>query len=69
MSPTECHGIIAFDFSHLFGCSQLIKELKHKLENCLNLLLNDVSGVVDPLGRSDHSSISLSVKMGFKSLS
>ena len=71
MSPTNRHGNAAFDFANLFGCSQLIKEPIHKLGNCLDLLLTDVPGVVDPvvdppLGNSDHSSISFSVKMGFK---
>ena len=49
-----------------------IKEPTHKLGNCLELLLTDVAGVdtlVDPpLGNSGHSSISFSVKMGFKIL-
>ena len=43
----------------------------HKLSNCIDLLFTNVPGVVDPLldpplGNSDHSSISFSVKMGFK---
>ena len=71
VSPTDRHSIAAFDFANLSGCTQLIKKPTHKLGNCLNLLLTDVPGVADPLvdpplGNSDHSSISFSVKMGFK---
>ena len=49
------------------------EEPTHKLGSCLNLLLTDVPGVVDPLvdpslGKSDYSSISFFVKMGFKIL-
>ena len=62
VSLTDCHGIAEFDFGNLFGYTQLIKELIHNLGNCLNLLLTNVPGVVDPLvnpplGNSDHSSI------------
>ena len=65
-SPTDCHGIVAFDFTNLSGCTKLIKEPTHKLVNCLDLLLIDVAGVMDPpLGNSDHFSISFFVKMGF----
>ena len=52
---TDCHGIAVFDFSNLFGCTKLIKEPTHKLDNYLDLLPTDVPGVVDPLlGNSDH---------------
>ena len=64
-SPTDCHGIVAFDFVNLSGCSKLIKEPKQKLDYCLDLFLIDVAGMVDPsLGNFDHFSISFSVKMG-----
>ena len=58
MSPTDRHGIAA----NLSGCTQLTKEPTHKLGNCLDLLLTNVLGMVDPLvnpplGNSDHSSI------------
>ena len=71
VSFTNFHGFAALDFVNLFGCTQLIKELTHKLGNYMDLLLTNVLGVVDPLvdhplGNSDHSSISFSVKMGFK---
>ena len=66
VSPIDRHGIATFDFANLSGCNILIKELTQKLGNCLDLLLTDVSGVVDPpLDNSDHSFISFSVKMCF----
>ena len=70
-SPTDRPGIAAFYFTNLSGCTQLVHEPTHKLGNCLDLLLTDVPGVMDPvvdppLGNSDHSSILFSVKMGFK---
>ena len=71
VSPTDRHSIAAFDFANLSSYTQLIKDLTHKLGNCLDLLFTDVPGVVDhsvdpPLGNSDHSSISFTVKMSFK---
>ena len=73
MSHTNHLGNATFDFANLSGCTQLIKDPTHNLGNCLDLLLNDVPGVVDPLvdsplGNSDYSSISFSVKMCFKIL-
>ena len=71
-SPTNFHGIAAFDLANLSGCSQLIKKPTHKLRNCLDLLITDVPGVVDPLvgpplSNSDHSSISFSFLKFLKS--
>ena len=71
VSLTDCYGIIAFNFTNLSCCTQLIIEPTHKLGNCLDVMLTDVPDVVDslvdpPLGNSDHSSISSSVKMSFK---
>ena len=48
-----------------------MKNPAHKFGNCLDLLLTDVPSVVDhlvdpPLGDSDYSSISFSVKMDIK---
>ena len=69
-SATDRHGIAALDFANLSGCVQLINEPTHQLGNCLDLLLTDVPGVVDsvvkpPLGGSDHSCISFSLKLRF----
>ena len=63
MSLTDSQGIAAFDFSNLSGYTQIINESTYKLNNYLQLLLTNISGVVDldiglPLGNSDHSSIS-----------
>ena len=71
MTPTDRHGIAAFDCANLSSCTQLINEPTHKLGNYLDLLLTDVPCVVDPLvdpplSNSDHSSISFFVKIGFK---
>ena len=70
MNSVSSTGMVAFNFPHLSGCSQLINELTHKLGNCLDKLLTNVSGVVDNvvdpiLGNSDHSSIAFSLKMDF----
>ena len=69
MSLADRYDITAFDFENLSGCNQLIKEPTHKFGDCLDVLFTYVSGVVDPfvdspLGNSDHSSISFSMKMG-----
>ena len=67
---TDRCSLAAFDFENLSGFTQLIKEQTYKLDSYLDLLLSDVPGVVDPpvdlpLGYSDHSYNSVSVKMGF----
>ena len=68
-SPTDCHDIAAFDFANLSGCTQPIKETTHKLHYWLQRLLTNFPCAVDPpLGNFDHSSISFSVKIGFKIL-
>ena len=36
MSPTDRHGIAAFDISNLSGFTQLIKEPTHNLSNYLD---------------------------------
>ena len=71
MSPTNHHGVEVLNFANLSGGTHLIKEPTHKFGNCLDLLLTDVLGVVNllvdsPLDNFNHSSISFSVKMGFK---
>ena len=64
MSPTDCHGIAAFDFANLSGCTQFIKEPTRKLGKCLNMLFTDVPGMVGslvdpPLDNSHHSTMAL----------
>ena len=55
------------DFANLFDCIQHIKEPTHNLGNYLDLLFTDVTSVLDPpLGNSDHSSITFSMKLSFK---
>ena len=66
ITPTDVHGRNALDFCNSSGCSQLVSVPTHTSGNCLDLLLTDVSGVVDvdvlpPIGSSDHSTLSISV--------
>ena len=63
VSPTDCHGIRAFDFASESGCDQLIDQPTHRSGNCLDLLFSDTPGVVScrvgsPIGTSDHSYVS-----------
>ena len=67
VSPTNCHGLKAFDFSSEAGCEQLIHKPTHRSGNCLDLVFTDVPGVVacnvgTPIGTSDHSYVSLAIK-------
>ena len=39
VSPTDHHGIAAFDFTNLSGCTQLIKEPTHNFGHCLDAWL------------------------------
>ena len=67
ISPTNCHGLSAYDFSSVSGCDQLVDEPTHVSGNCLDLIFTDVPGVVtscvgSPIGTSDHSYISATVR-------
>ena len=67
VSPTNCHGLRAQDFSSESGCSQLIQRPTHRSGNTLDLIFTDVPGVVfsnvgHPIGTSDHSFISAIIK-------
>ena len=67
VSPTNCHGLRALDFSSESGCDQLIHGATHRSGNCLDLILTDAPGVVTcsvgtPIGTSDHSYVSAVVK-------
>ena len=66
VSPTDCHGIRAFDFACESGCEQIVKEATHLSGNCLDLVFTDSPGIVTsvvdpPIGTSDHCAISLSI--------
>ena len=56
------HGVAAFDFTTVSGCTQLIVGPTHAHGEALDLLMTDVPdlvwvGVVAPVGNSDHSSL------------
>ena len=68
ISPTDRHGLCAYDFSSESGCVQLVSEPTHVSGNCLDLILTDVPGVVtssvgSPIGTSDHSRISATIRI------
>ena len=57
VSPTDCHGRRALDFSTESGCDQLIHRSTHISGNILDLIFTDVPGVVSsnvgaPVGTS-----------------
>ena len=65
---TDDHGIAAFDFANVSGCTQLVKGPTHNLGGCLDLVLTDVPDLVSvtvnaPIGSSDHSSIKFSLQL------
>ena len=67
ISPTGRHGLSAYDLSSVSGCDQLVSEPTHVSGNCLDLIFTDVPGVVtihvgSPVGTSDHSYISATIK-------
>ena len=66
VSPTDCHGRRAVDFSTEAGCDQLIQRPTHRSGNILDLIFTDVPGVVSsnvgaPIGTSDHTFISATI--------
>ena len=68
VSPTDCHGIRAYDFACESGCEQVIREPTHSSGNCLDLVFTDSPGVVTgtvapPVGTSDHCAISIAINI------
>ena len=62
------HGVAALDFATVSGCDQLVIGLTHARGGTLDLLMTDVTDLVRvavaaPLGRSDHSSLSIAISM------
>ena len=60
---TNSHGVAAFDFATVSGCDQMVVGPTHARRGILDLLMTDVSdliqvAVVAPIGNSDHSSLS-----------
>lgn len=65
-SPTDRHGIAAWDFTNETGCTQLVAEPTHISGNRLDLFITDVPGIcrvtVEPqIGSSDHFAVSAKV--------
>ena len=67
-STTNRHGVAALHFSTVSGCDQLVIGPTHASGGTLDLLMTDIPdlvhlAVVAPLGRSDHSSLSIAISM------
>ena len=67
-TTTNSHGVADLDFATLSGCDQLVIGPTHASGGTLDLLMTDVPdllrvAVVAPLGRSDHSSLSIAISM------
>ena len=67
-TTTNRHGVAALDFATVSGCDQLVIGPTHACGGTLDLLKTDVpdlvrGAVVAPLGRSDHSSLSIAISM------
>ena len=64
----NCHGVAALEFATVSGCVQLVIGPTLARGGTLDLLMTDVPylvrmAVVAPLGRSDHSSLSIAISM------
>ena len=62
------HGVAAFDFATVSRCDQLVITPTHARGGTLHLLMTYVPdivwvAVVDPIGNSDHSSLSAVISM------
>ena len=67
-TTTNRHGVAALDFTTVSGCDQLVIGSTHGRGGTLDLLMTVVPdlgrvAVVAPLGRSDHSSLSIAISM------
>ena len=65
-TTTNRHGVAALDFSTVSACDQLVIGPTHARGGTLDLLMTGVPdlvrvAVVAPLGRSDHSSLSIPI--------
>ena len=65
-TTTNCHGVAVIGFATVSGCDQLVTGPIHECEGTLDLLKTDVPdlvrvAVVAPLGRSNHSSLSVAI--------
>ena len=67
-TTTNRHGVAALDFATASVCDQLVIGPTHARGGTLDVLTTDVPelvrvAVVAPLGRSDHSSLSIAISM------
>ena len=67
-TTTNRHGVFTLDFATVSGCDQLVIGPTHARGGTPDLLMTDVSdhvrvAVVTPLGRSDHSTLSIAISM------
>ena len=67
-TTTNRHGVVAIDFATVSGCDQQVIVPTHARGGTLELLMTDVPdllrvAVVAPLGRSDHSTLSIAISM------
>ena len=68
LATTNHHGVAALDFATVSGCDQLVIGPTHTHGGTLDLLMSDIPdlvlvAVVTPLGRLDHSSLSIAILM------
>ena len=69
-TTTNRHCVAALDFDTVSGCHRLVISPTHACGGTLDLLMTDVPDlvrvvVVAPLGRSDHSSLSIAISMAY----
>ena len=67
-TTTNPHGVVAFDFTTVSGCNQLVAGPSHARGGSLDLLMTNVPdlvrvAVVAPIGNEDHSSLSAVISM------
>ena len=67
-TTTNLHVVAALDFATVPGCDQLVIGPTHARGGTLDLPITDVTdlvrvAVLAPLGRSDHSSLSIAISM------
>ena len=67
-TTTNRHGVAAIDLATVSSCDQLVIGPTHAPGGTLDLLMTEVPdlvrvAVVAPLGRSDHSSLSMAISM------
>ena len=67
-SRTTEHGVAAYDFASLSGCTQMVSGPTHVAGGTLDLVLTDVPDLVSvdvgsPIGSSDHSALQVKLSL------